>query len=672
MSTEYVDEAALEQTRQHLRGLMHEVEAAVQSDIELNAFYELLLSRTVHALAAVGGAIWTLNSNGQLELSFQMNLDQTRLAESEDAQQKHGRMLRKIVDGGPPRVVEPHSSDGEGQEGNPTDFLVLLGPMHADKQIEGVLEVFQRAGAPPATQKGYLRFLLQMCGLAGEYLKTHRLRHFHERQSLWARLESFTRTAHHSLDPRAACYNIANEGRRLIECDRVSVAINKGTKCKVESVSGQEIFDNRSNTITLLNKLSTAVCAAGDEVWYTGDTSNMPPQVEKALQEYIDDSHSKTVAILPLRRPPEDETDREAEPNPVVGALIVEQIEETKLAEGFRQRVRVVADHSSTALANAVEHNQLFLMPVWRTIGKASWMVKARTLPKTIAIAATIGAIILALCLVPWSFELQGKGTLEPVEKREIFARVTGTVSEILKERGNVKLGDLLMRIDSTDVKNELERLQGEHDAHVQESNAKVQALNSGQYSEAERKRLKGEIESLNVQIRALEKQIDLVKKEKVAYLDVKSPLDGEIISWQLREKLEGRPVEKGQVLMTVADLQKDWDLEIRMPEERMGHIKQAMAELPEGEAMKVTYIVATDPGVKHFGTVKEVHRSAEVHGEDGNTVLIRVKINKDDLKEIRPGAGVTAKLYCGSRPIGYVWFHDVLAFIQSKILFRI
>ena len=51
-------------------------------------------------------------------------------------------------------------------------------------------------------QKGYLRFLMQMCELAGDYLKSRKLRHFSDRQALWAQLEDFTRLVHSGLDPR--------------------------------------------------------------------------------------------------------------------------------------------------------------------------------------------------------------------------------------------------------------------------------------------------------------------------------------------------------------------------------------------------------------------------------------------------------------------------------------
>ena len=88
-------------------------------------------------------------------------------------------------------------------------------------------------------------------------------------------------------------------------------------------------------------------------------------------------------------------------------------------------------------------------------------------------------------------------------------------------------------------------------------------------------------------------------------------------------------------------------------------------------DRLEVSYILATEPGTTHYGTVKEIHRSAEVHGDEGNTVLIKVAIDKSELPDLRPGATVTAKVYCGRRPLGYVLLHDVIAFIQSRILFR-
>ena len=96
----------------------------------------------------------------------------------------------------------------------------------------------------------------------------------------------------------------------------------------------------------------------------------------------------------------------------------------------------------------------------------------------------------------------------------------------------------------------------------------------------------------------------------------------------------------------------------------------------PEDDRLRVSYILATEPGTYRNGTVTEIETSAEVRGDEGNTVLIKVAINKDDYKVIaddnvtypnlRPGATVTAKVYCGRRSLGYVLLDDLISFIQT------
>ena len=76
-------------------------------------------------------------------------------------------------------------------------------------------------------------------------------------------------------------------------------------------------------------------------------------------------------------------------------------------------------------------------MPLWRALGKARWVLKARTLPKTVAVVAGILALILALVLVRWEFKMQANGTLEPVDRRDVFAGIGGVVEEVYVEDGD-------------------------------------------------------------------------------------------------------------------------------------------------------------------------------------------------------------------------------------------
>lgn len=701
MSTEQqsIDPELVEQTKQQIRGLVSEIAQISKSDVTVAEFYEALLGRIVSALAAVGGAIWTVGEGGRLELAYQINLRQTGLAESEQGQVQHGRLLRKIMDAGEGALVPPQSGFGDEEQGaNPTEFLLVLGALKSDQETQGVLEVFQRPVSSVPTRRGYLRFVAQMCDLAGDFLKTRRLRHFTDRQALWGQLENFTRLAHASLDPKETAYTIANEGRRLIECDRVSVALRHGNKFIVEAVSGQDVFDKRSTTVQLLNHLATAVGRTGDTVWYTGDTSNLPPQVEEAVQHYVDESHSKTVAVLPLRKPKTGaDATLDLAPAEVMGALIVEQIEDSRPKEGMLQRVDVVTAHSSAALANSLEHHGLFLMPVWKQLGKLTWVVRARTLPKTIAIVAVVVSALAALVLVPADFELHGKGSLEAKTRRGVFAPVQGVVEKVfVKDGQKVDKDALLAELSSTELETKLTEITSKALAVQEQISSKRAAVYTPGLPQDRKDELLGDAAALEVDLEALKVQHKLYRAEQEK-LAVKSPIAGLVVSSQVLDELNRRPITRGDQLMQIADPSGELELEILMPEDRMGHVAKAenarkarLAEVAKQRAssrgdkkaleaeqkelergLQVTYILATHPGQEHVGSVREINTLAEVRDAEGNTVLMRVAIDKRELTDPQLGGAVTAKVYCGRRAIGYVWFHDLIAFVQ-RMLFRI
>ena len=447
----------------------------------------------------------------------------------------------------------------------------MLGPLKTANETAGVIEIFQRPSGNPNVQRGYLRFLLQMCELASDYLKSRKLQTFTDRQQLWAQLENFTRLVHKGLDRQMTAYTIANEGRRLIECDRVSVAINKGRKCAIEAVSGQDTFDKRSNTVSLLSHLATAVVATGETVWYTGDTSMMAPQVEEAVQEYVDECHSKAVAIVPLKEP-HDPTDPEAKPK-VLGALIIEQIEDSRPREGLMQRIEVVSDHSAIALSNVRDHNELFLMPVWRAIGKSKWVLEARQLPWTIAAGVTLIFVSAVLCLWPADFDLSAKGRLVPAVKRHVFAPIEGTVVDVPAQHNKaVKKGDVLARLENLDLNGKIHAMQGQ----LQSSSAQLSELNrrlndtTEKREQSERNRLLGEKSKLQGEQKSYREQLDLLRK-KEQQLTITSPIDGVIVTWDVYKTLIYRPVQLGTHLMDVEEPGGEWELEVQMPEEPHG-----------------------------------------------------------------------------------------------------
>ena len=686
-----VNSETIEQTKQQIRGLVSEIAQLSKSDLDPQQYYSAFMQRIVSALAAMGGAVWTLGDDQGLEVSYQINLDPTLVDPESDDAGRHLQLLNHVISSGEPQLVPPQSGEGEeGGAGNPTHFLLVIAPVWSDRKVEGIIEIFQRPDAQPATQRGYLRFLLQMCELAGEWMKSHKLKQFSDRHSLWAQADQFARLVHEGLDVGETAYTISNEGRRLIGCDRVSVAIARYGRSKIEAVSGQDTIENRSNTIYLLGQLVTRVVATGEPLYYDGSTEDMPPQLEEAIDDYVDESYSKMIIVLPMRKPLKldrfeaGSVEQEAaieggRTGEVIGALIIEQIETDLPRDVIDPRIDLVYEHSSRAVSNALSHNNVFLMPIWRSIGNSAWMVRGRTLPKTLLVAGAVLLVLLILFLYPAKLKMEANGALQPVNRQDIFVKANGYVDaygSLKNDRESVRKGEVLARLTDPDLVIEEQRVLG----LLEETRKQLAAARRAQFktnpTTAEGIQLSGQIAQLLKRIDSMEKELKLLKEKKKS-LVITSPIDGQVvIPWDVKRTLPNRPVAVGQVLMTVIQPEAipeeknsgRWELELLMPERRIGHVNRAQREIKKD--LKVSFVLATDPGETYEGKVKWIDRTPRVEGEEGTVVRILVEIDEKAVKDRRPGASVTADIYCGRASLGYVWFHEVFQWVQLNLLF--
>ncbi len=665
----------IQQTKNEIRSLVQEITHLSQADIPLDEFYEEFLRRVVQALASSGGALWTVEDHGGLRLQYQVNLPTETLADQPENQRRHGLLLQNVLASGQPTLVPPQSGSADGEEaGNPTNHLLVLACLRIENEPCGVIEIFQRSGGGPTTQRGYLRFLVQMSDLASEFLKNRQLRQLGDSKTLWENLERFICQVHRGLNVQQIAYTIANESRRLVRCDRVSVTLRHGSKQRVVAVSGLDTLDRRAEEVKLLGQLATAVVAGKRPLWFGGEVGDVPPQIDEPLQQFVDQSHATMVAVVPLHRPSEsvqdtDPASKDNKPKEIIGTLIVEQMGGFTVDEGQIERVEIVAQHSASALANALDHENLFLMPLWRTLGKVKLVANARNLPKVVFGLAVVVGAILALILVPADFDLSSGGTLQPSVRHEIYAHLNGVITEVeVRHEQFVDRGDVLLRMKNNELEVEIADLIGRNRTTQERIRAIQRAqLNDRRLGVAEQNRLGGELLELKQVADSVDRELILLRK-KQDQLIVRSDISGQVVTWGVSELLLRRPVQTGHALMTIVDPTGDWELELNMPERRMGHISRAAGE--SQDPLRVSFVLSSHPGLEFEGHVTDIHRTAEVQGDEGNSVLIRVAIDKSQLPELRSGTTVTAKVNCGRRSIGYVVFHEMFETIQSQILF--
>ena len=677
------NQQTIEETKAQIRGLVNEIAALAKGGATAEEFYPELLSKIITALAAPGGAIWVLDEDKQLNLQYQINAEPSLLNVDSDDAQRHTRLIQRVANTGQSLLVPPYSGTTDGDaEGNPTRFLLVLGSLSHEGHRDGLIEIFQRPDTAPDTQRGYLRFVEQMCGLAAEWLRSQKLRTLGDRQVLWQQSDSFARSAHESLDLKETAYIVANEGRRLIGCDRVSVAIKKGRKCKVQAISGQDTIENRSNIVAALNNLATRVVAAGEPLWHDGSTEDLPPQIEEALEDYVDLSYGRNIAVLPLREPfrklgAEDddgaagEIDRDdAHRGEVIGALIVEQIESDLPAEIFHARTDLVYEHGTRAIANSMAHTNLFLMPVWRTLGRATWVLRARTLPKTLGIIGLIAAVILGLIFIKKDFTLEAEGTLLPQARHHVFAPIDGEVLEVKVDHNSiVEAGQPLVVLRNREIEIQITDLEGQRlTTFAEQLRVKAQLRHGGEMKKTELRALQGEDKELKTKMRVIEEKL-VLQKSRAEQLIIRSPINGLVTSWDVEKTLRSRPIMTGQVMMEVSDLDQPYFLDLEMPEKREGHLDEYIKD-NDVKSLDVTYILGSDPDAPMTATldVSRVSGRAETHEEHGSIIKMHAIPDQAELAKVnpRPGTNLIAKVHCGRASSGFVFLHEIAEWLHK------
>jgi hypothetical protein len=167
-------------------------------------------------------------------------------------------------------------------------------------------------------------------------------------------------------------------------------------------------------------------------------------------------------------------------------------------------------------------------------------------------------------------------------------------------------------------------------------------------------------------QLTNLESELSLLAQER-DNLVVRSPIDGRVITWDLAGRLIARPVERGEALVTVADLSSDWQLELDVADDRIGYVLAAQ-EQAGTHALPVRFrLHSTD--TLQTGQIQQVGMTASVDTKDAAvarpTVEVTVSFDKlqledTDRRELRPGVSARAEIDCGRRSLGYVWLHDI------------
>jgi multidrug efflux pump subunit AcrA (membrane-fusion protein) len=648
--------------------LIEELAQLAKSDLPAEKFYAEAVERVVAGLSAIGGTVWIVGAAGALERACQVNPPDPWLAGDTGPGTPHFQMVERVLKTGKSRAVPPRRQASTSDPVcNPTGALLLLSPWSIESVAAGVIEIFHHADAGPEAQRGYLRFLEVVGEVLADFVRNRRLRELRQGAGVWGRFSQFAVKAHGSLDLQQTAYTVANEGRRLLGCDRLSVLVRHARRCRLLAVSGVDAFRRRANVVRALERLTSAVLTLDEPLWHPGRKEELSPELERLLTAYLDESHARCLAVLPLHLPAEGP---ESHPGKSVGAIVVEHFSGHM---GAQQQglLHGTCTHAAVALKNASELDSL---PLARLLRKVRWVTRAGRLVKIGLVLGVLAVAVAVLAIMPADFNVEARGELQPTRLHDVFARSDGTVTDLRVEHGQpVRSGELLAALRRPQLDFEFKQVWGElQTARKKLASIEAERLRLRVETDEQRQRyakLTADEEEVRESVRGLQEQYAVLQRQQ-AELEVRSPAKGEILTWNVRRLLEDRPVSRGQAMLTVGDLSGPWRLELRVPDRRVAHVLAAQKQRQSDQPLDVTWLMAAQPGVRLSGTVESIAMRCEAAESEPPYVAVRVAVDRDEVPELVPGAGVKATIHCGRRAVGYVWLHDLLDAIRTWLLF--
>jgi biotin carboxyl carrier protein len=488
-------------------------------------------------------------------------------------------------------------------------------------------------------------------------------------------VEQLSLSLHASLDLQHVAVAIANDGRRFVDCDRLSMLVCDESGSRLVAMSGVDAPDRRSNIVRLIEQSADAVLRQKLPVWRRDPLCDPWPsqtdqrEINDALTSLQSETGAPVICIVPvgelepkdIRAGSASQTARIERP---IGALLCEWFTPNQTSDGAPAAIETLRRVAGLALRNASEYNRL---PLRATLLRVRSVGDALRRRRTWITVAVLVAVVAALVVIPIELTVTAHGELQPTQRRDVFAPADGIVSDIRKLYGQpVAIDDVLVTLHNSDLDFEDSRIAGELQT-AQKRLAAVQAarVELQQQAVPSRERanqLSGDEEELKELLISLGQQRGLLVRRQ-AELQVRSPLVGQVITWDVQQLLASRPVQRGQVLLTVANPDGPWELRLHVAENDIGHVLAARRS--DNARLPITFVLATQPGTVYAGRVAGVSLATDAHERLGAGVPVVATFDRASTLSPRPRAAVIANIRCGQRAAGYVLFHRVFEAVR-------
>ena len=157
----------VDETKRTVRRLVRKIEQTARNSPTQTEMAKVLLVNVVTALAATGGTIRAFGFDGRISTIYAIGSGRNL-----DFQEFRNSAITSVLKSGDTGVYLPFEATDDGIQ-NPTIYFAIYVPLqfHTDDSPTAIMEIFQRASTGPAPQRGYLKFIAEMCQTVSQHHK---------------------------------------------------------------------------------------------------------------------------------------------------------------------------------------------------------------------------------------------------------------------------------------------------------------------------------------------------------------------------------------------------------------------------------------------------------------------------------------------------------------------
>jgi hypothetical protein len=682
-----LDPPLVQQTKSEIRTLASEIAKLAHADIPPAEFFSGFLPRVCMAMGSEAAGIWQterswlqnqgityvppnadgphadappsawrLVSNHSLPRVL-FSIDQTSCREdAPHASAAHARILQCVLTEGQPILVPPSATPLESaRPRNPIDDSLIIVPVKVQDDVEYLLQVIQQPSGGPAAQRGYLRFVAQMADLMADYLRRQALREHTQRAKELQDFEYWLSLLAQAPSAKKRIQIAADAIAELLNSHQVMV-LRSTSRPRVLAISDLPSFDARSESILALQSIEKTVRRSShrEQTIVTLSGSSEYPNLQETVENACELTASKRLVRTPL-----------GENSDFVAYLAFEDLEASPAQTAKLNRVVAsipgLLSTSTSARAPGLS---------WILGPQANGKQPTRKQLQRLAVRLAITALGSAIAMFPVPQQISTTAVLAPVHKQVYYAPAlpSPVVKEVLVEDDQfVVPGQLLLRLSDTELENETRRLTGEQQRlKNQVELLRDEVLRDTQPATQQRFQLEGKLRETESQLASILADLQMLGIQATE-LQIVAKQSGQVASWDIRNRLLGKPLNAGELLLSTFEPEGAWQLQISVPEYRVGLILDSL-QMAEKDGLKIQYTLSSHPNQLLEGRLIKLAQQTTRRPTSDNVVLATAIVDSQALPLKKEGAIARATIECGYVPAVWLVVRDAYWACETRL----